>query len=113
MKPPKALPITAADKEESARKERLRLALPAAVELLRTRQAGLIAAAEIEEFVALNWLEWHGGSLKLTVFSRSNVIVYCWMLKSKFLGPGAMAASKLVRTQTTSSCANPSWSATA
>ena len=67
MKPPKALPITAADKEESARKERLRLALPAAVELLRTRQAGLISAAEIEEFVALNWLEWHGGTLRLTV----------------------------------------------
>ena len=67
MKPPKALPITAADKEESARKERLRLALPAAVELLRTRQAGMISASEIEEFVALNWLEWHGGTLKLTV----------------------------------------------
>ena len=73
MKPPKALPITAADKQEAARKERLRLALPAAVELLRTRQAGLIAAAEIEEFVALNWLEWHGGSLRLTV-TGSNVV---------------------------------------
>ena len=67
MKPPKAQPITAADKVEAARKERLRLALPAAVELLRTRQAGMISASEIEEFVALNWLEWHGGSLKLTV----------------------------------------------
>jgi hypothetical protein len=67
MKAPKALPITAADKEESARKERLRLALPVAVELLRTRQAGLISATEIEEFVAMNWLEWHGGTLKLTV----------------------------------------------
>jgi len=67
MKPPKAQPITAADKEEAARKERLRLALPAAVELLRTRQAGQISAMEIEEFVALNWLEWHGGTLKLTV----------------------------------------------
>jgi len=67
MKPLKAQPITAADKVEAARKERLRLALPAAVELLRTRQAGQISATEIEEFVALNWLEWHGGSLKLTV----------------------------------------------
>jgi hypothetical protein len=66
-KPPKVLPVTAADKQEAARKERLRQALPAAVELLRTRQAGLISAAEIEEFVALNWLEWHGGTLKLTV----------------------------------------------
>ena len=60
------------DKEEAERKERLRLALPAAVELLRTRQAGLIAAREIEEFVALNWLEWHGGTLRLTV-TGSNV----------------------------------------
>jgi len=68
----KGLAFTAADKEEAARKERLRQALPAAVELLRTRQAGLIAAAEIEEFVALNWLEWHGGTLRLTV-TGSNV----------------------------------------
>ena len=62
----------ASDLEEADRKERLRLALPAAVELLRTRQAGLIAAREIEEFVALNWLEWHGGTLRLTV-TGSNV----------------------------------------
>ena len=54
-------------------KERLRQALPAAVELLRTRQAGLIGAVEIEEFVALNWLEWHGGTLRLTV-TGSNVV---------------------------------------
>lgn len=59
-------------KEPVDRKERLRLALPAAVELLRTRQAGRIAAAEIDEFVALNWLEWHGGTLRLTV-TGSNV----------------------------------------
>ena len=58
--------------EAAARKERLRLALPAAVELLRSRQAGLISATQIDEFVALNWLEWHGGSLRLTV-TGSNV----------------------------------------
>ena len=52
--------------------ERLRLALPAAAELLRTRQAGMIKATEIDEFVALNWLEWHGGTLRLTV-TGSNV----------------------------------------
>ena len=65
--------LEASLKEESERKERLRQALPAAAELLRTRQAGLIAAREIEEFIALNWLEWHGGSLKLTV-TGSNVV---------------------------------------
>ena len=65
--------LAASLKEEAERKERLRQALPAAVELLRTRQAGLIAAREIEEFISLNWLEWHGGSLKLTV-TGSNVV---------------------------------------
>ncbi|MEO5687920.1 MAG: hypothetical protein ABIR54_11190 [Burkholderiaceae bacterium] len=65
--------LDASLKEEAERKERLRQALPAAAELLRTRQAGLIAAREIEEFISLNWLEWHGGSLKLTV-TGSNVV---------------------------------------
>jgi hypothetical protein len=65
--------LEASLKEEAERKERLRQALPAAAELLRTRQAGLIAAREIEEFIALNWLEWHGGSLKLTV-TGSNIV---------------------------------------
>ncbi len=64
--------LDASLKQEAERKERLRLALPAAVELLRTRQAGLINAVEIEEFVSLNWLEWHGGTLRLTV-TGSNV----------------------------------------
>ena len=59
-------------KEPVDRKECLRLALPTAVELLRTRQAGLIEAADIDEYVALHWLEWHGGTLRLTV-TGSNV----------------------------------------
>ncbi len=53
-------------------KERLRRALPVAVEWLRTRQASQIVAEDLEEFIALNWLEWHGGSLRLTV-TGSNV----------------------------------------
>jgi len=65
-KSPKGSPAPA-EQEEAARKERLRQALPVAVELLRTRQAGLIGPVQIEEFVALNWLEWHGGTLRLTV----------------------------------------------
>ena len=64
--------LEASAREESERKERLRQALPAAVELLRTRQAGLIAPREIEDYIALNWLEWHGGTLRLTV-TGSNV----------------------------------------
>ena len=54
------------------RRERLRLALPAAAELLRTRQAGRIAADDIDDFVELNWLEWDGGTLRLTI-TGSNV----------------------------------------
>jgi hypothetical protein len=65
--------LEASLKEEAERKERLRQALPAAVELLRTRQAGLIAPREIEDFITLNWLEWHGGTLRLTV-TGSNVV---------------------------------------
>jgi hypothetical protein len=59
--------LEASLKEAAERRERLRLALPAAVALLRARQAGLIPSSEIDEFVALNWLEWHGGTLRLTV----------------------------------------------
>ena len=65
--------LEASLKEEAERKERLRQALPAAVELLRSRQAGLIAPREIDEVIALNWLEWHGGTLRLTV-TGSNVV---------------------------------------
>jgi len=65
--------LDASLREEAERKERLRQALPAAVELLRSRQAGLIAPREIDEFIALNWLEWHGGTLRLTV-TGSNVV---------------------------------------
>jgi hypothetical protein len=65
--------LEASLREEAERKERLRQALPVAVELLRSRQAGLIAPREIDEFIALNWLEWHGGTLRLTV-TGSNVV---------------------------------------
>ena len=69
---PEGPPPGVAAEAPTDRRERLRLALPAAAELLRSRQAGLIAAGDIDDFVALNWLEWHGGSLRLTV-TGSNV----------------------------------------
>jgi hypothetical protein len=37
------------------------------VSLLRHRRAGEIGEAYIDGYVALNWLEWNGGSLRLTV----------------------------------------------
>jgi hypothetical protein len=47
--------------------ESLREALPATVALLAQRRADLIDAAVIDDFVMLQWLEWHGGGLRLTI----------------------------------------------
>ena len=60
---------TAAD--GAATRERLRQALPATVELLKQRQADRISDADIEAYVQLNWLEWHGGGLRLTITGRN------------------------------------------
>jgi hypothetical protein len=49
----------------------LRSALLPTVEFLRRRRADLIDTALIESYVALNWMEWHGGSLRLTVTGRN------------------------------------------
>jgi len=45
----------------------LRDDLPATVDLLKRRRADLISESLIEDYVALNWLEWNGGGLKLTI----------------------------------------------
>ena len=50
----------------TARREALRGELLATVDLLKRCRAGEIAEAAIDDYVALNWLEWHGGSLRLT-----------------------------------------------
>ena len=42
-------------------------ALLATVTLLQRRRAGEIAPAYIDDYVKLNWLEWNGGTLRLTV----------------------------------------------
>ena len=59
----------AADAAE--RRERLRRSLPATVELLQNRQAERIDDADIYAYVSLNWLEWHGGGLRLTITGRN------------------------------------------
>jgi len=61
--------LKAADAAE--RRERLRRALPATVELLQSRQADRIDDSDIEAYVSLNWLEWHGGGLRLTITGRN------------------------------------------
>ena len=48
-------------------REVLQGALLHTVDLLHGRRAAEIDAGYIDGYVALNWLEWHGGSLRLTV----------------------------------------------
>lgn len=45
----------------------LRAGLLPTLSLLRTCRAAEIGEGFIDDYVALNWLEWNGGSLRLTV----------------------------------------------
>jgi hypothetical protein len=68
--PKKKLTIAAPSPAQQAaalNRERLRQSLPATVECLSQRRADLIDDALIEDYVALSWLEWNGGGLRLTV----------------------------------------------
>ena len=49
----------------------LRTSLLPTVEFLSRRRADLIAPELIEAYVKLHWMEWHGGSLRLTVTGRN------------------------------------------
>lgn len=53
------------------RREALRNALLDTVDLLRRCRASEITPGFIDDYVALNWLEWSGGSLKLTITGRN------------------------------------------
>ncbi|MCM5680153.1 hypothetical protein M8A51_11470 [Schlegelella sp. S2-27] len=48
------------------RRDALRDALLATVDLLRRRRAADVPERDIDDYVALDWLEWHGGTLRLT-----------------------------------------------
>jgi hypothetical protein len=48
------------------RQEALRDSLLTAVSLLNLRRASEIAERDIDDYVALNWMEWNGGGLRLT-----------------------------------------------
>ena len=41
------------------------------MERLKQRQADLIDSDDIDAYVALNWLEWQGGGLRLTITGRN------------------------------------------
>lgn len=49
----------------------LRAALLPTVEFLGRRRADLIDTVLIDAYIALHWMEWHGGSLRLTVTGRN------------------------------------------
>lgn len=51
--------------------EALRAALLPTVEFLGRRRADLIDTTLIDAYIALHWMEWHGGSLRLTVTGRN------------------------------------------
>ncbi|MDB5819864.1 MAG: hypothetical protein JWQ11_3504 [Rhizobacter sp.] len=48
----------------------LKASLPLAMDLLDKRQAGLIGDAVIDQYVSQHWLEWNGGTLRLTTKGR-------------------------------------------
>lgn len=50
----------------ATRRDVLRDQLLATVDLLKRRRAAEIDAGDIEDYVAMHWMEWHGGSLRLT-----------------------------------------------
>ena len=51
--------------------EALRHELLATMDCLDRRRADLVSEALIAEYVALNWLEWNGGTLRLTETGRN------------------------------------------
>ena len=51
--------------------EDLRNELLATMDLLDRRRADLVSEARIADYVNLNWLEWNGGTLRLTVTGRN------------------------------------------
>lgn len=57
---------TAAVQAAPSRRDTLRDELLATVTLLKQRRAAEIDAGYIDDYVDLNWMEWHGGSLRLT-----------------------------------------------
>lgn len=50
-----------------SRREQLRLELLTTVDSLQRRRADLVCEGFIDDYVALQWLEWNGGALRLTV----------------------------------------------
>jgi len=52
-------------------RETLMGALPNIAELIERRRCSEIEEGYIDGYVALNWMEWNGGSLRLTVTGQN------------------------------------------
>lgn len=49
----------------------MRASLPSVVDALHRRRADTIGDGVIADYVALDWLEWHGGTLRLTTVGHN------------------------------------------
>ena len=74
---------------KTLRREALRSGLLATVDLLKRCRAADVAEATIDEYVALYWLEWHGGTLRLTTTGEN----MCKQLRSTLESPQPQRAA--------------------
>jgi hypothetical protein len=58
-------------KQTPSRPAVLRESLLSTIDLLDRRRASEIGDAVIDDYVSMNWLEWHGGALRLTITGES------------------------------------------
>ncbi|MES2887491.1 MAG: hypothetical protein V4739_05705 [Pseudomonadota bacterium] len=68
---PTLTPLRLAPSASLSHGDRLRGAWLATVDLLHRRRAGHIPERDIDDYVGLRWLEWHGGGLRLTTLGEN------------------------------------------
>ncbi|WP_310267057.1 hypothetical protein [Roseateles saccharophilus] len=73
----------------AARRDMLRDELLATVSLLKQRRAAEIAEGYVDDYIALHWMEWHGGSLRLTT-TGENVCKHLKALLARAAGRSAV-----------------------
>jgi len=73
----------------TTRRDALRDRLLATVDMLKQRRAAEIADGFIDDYVALHWMEWQGGTLRLTT-TGENV---CKHLKALLARTGGRSAA--------------------
>lgn len=63
--------ITTSARPHALNRDLLRDGLPHVVQCLKSHRASLIGDGCIDDYVALDWLEWRGGHLQLTVVGQN------------------------------------------